>query len=248
MDPKIADALRDFAIQYPLGAALDWAKDTDSGHAFLFFLGGTAMTGYGNLRARLKNWRPAFKYGTAGAAVVCFVIAILLGVSALAANGVPPWRNGFLWGLLISVLVAVILLIFARFVKSTNVNLVLKNVDLDPRGDPSLTYKAKAVLTLTNESGRTVAVLTPEWQPAKDGVTLQVPFEKGSYRYRTGQPVLESTRAFIAPNEIFRLWIALDPSVSETEMIKKKNEKTLGTLAIPTMVEGIASTKQKYDI
>ncbi len=248
MDQKTADSLRDFAIQYPLGALLDWVKDTETGHAFLWFMGGTIVSGIGHLRSRLVNWRPAFKYGTAGAAVVCFAIATALGVSGLLANAVVPWRNGFLGGIFLSVVVAATLLIFARIVKSTNVNLVLTNTRLDPRTDPTLTYKAKVVLTFTNETGQAIAVANQESLPGKDGVNLQVPFAEGSYRYRTGRPEVESRSALVSANETFKLWIALDPRVTETEMQQRKDQRKLGTVVILPMVEGKASNRKKFSI
>jgi len=109
---------------------------------------------------------------------------------------------------------------------------------LDPRADADsgIVYKAKVVLTFTNETPRAIGVLTPRWVSGDDGVGLQTPISEGSYYYRQqvrGKQV-ELDRACIGPNETFALWVGLNPAVSDTELHQRLDARRLGRVIIPT--------------
>jgi hypothetical protein len=184
---KFWDSVRDFSIQYPLTAFVDWIRDTSARHTFLLTLGGAIMSGYAQMRARLGNWQPALKNGLAGATIACVLIAATTGIWGLVVNAPPPWREGFSRGLIVGICILAGVVAFRRFINPGRAKLSLTKRTLDPRvpaAAPSPVFKAKVVLTFINESGRMIIVLPPRWIPGPTGVGLQTPIENGSFYYR----------------------------------------------------------------
>ena len=47
MDKQTAESLRDFAVQYPLYASVDWMRDTELGKLFAASVVGVIVSGFG---------------------------------------------------------------------------------------------------------------------------------------------------------------------------------------------------------
>lgn len=127
----------------------------------------------------------------------------------------------------------------------------LRMWSLDPRvpdSDTQIEYKAKLTLVLTNESGRPIRVLQPQFH----GVAVQFPFaygyrvESSLHGWKHSQWNKELSEADVDSGWSFKLWLGLDPSIPHKELEKKRDERSLGTLSIPIEIGRQAYTLQYF--
>lgn len=106
--------------------------------------------------------------------------------------------------------------------------------------DTSWTHPSKLRLVFTNTTRHSLHVLAPEWlaeqisdvpaQHPQAFCSLQV---EGSRGWHANDWSAESARVQVGPGRTFRLWIGLDPSVSDTQLRLRAEQKRLGTLVLP---------------
>jgi hypothetical protein len=104
------------------------------------------------------------------------------------------------------------------------------------------TYKAKLRIVFTNGSTSTIQVSSPTWAPTA-GVHVQRPEcariqLEGPKGWQNNDWLGEATSVAVPPGKSFRIWLGLDPSVSEKEMRRRHEVRNLGTLTLPLSVAG----------
>jgi hypothetical protein len=126
-----------------------------------------------------------------------------------------------------------------------SVALTVLDVYLEP--SEGFTYTRKLRLVLRNDTGEDLDMKKSLWVTEGGDAPIQQPLasslqlEDGKDGWKIGKYgkwKTESDRLSVAPHQVFRTWVGLDPTMTEEEVRRRREIKQLGTLVSPMRAMG----------
>jgi len=120
--------------------------------------------------------------------------------------------------------------------------LTVKTIDLE-RAAPETpwTFKSKFRIVLSNDTGKAVDVLAPDWIAVAGDVPLQRPLPNfcclQAQRATGAGWDGEAARLHVCHGDVFRLWIGFDQSYPGDDLKRRSADRHLGTLVIPVKID-----------
>jgi hypothetical protein len=127
-----------------------------------------------------------------------------------------------------------------------------------PNDESTLLYKRKFRAILCNRSGENIEVRAPDWicsrgyvpfqsQPKPYFWSILEPEDLAAGGWKQQRWGKETNRLSVAPNQIFRATIGLDPSFSIGEINNRRATRTVGMLVVP-MTIGTRDTEWRIQL
>lgn len=127
-----------------------------------------------------------------------------------------------------------------------------------PNDESTLTYKRKLRTILCNRSGENLEVRAPDWicsrgyvpfqsQPQPYFWSILEPEDVAAGGWKQQRWGKETNRLSVAPNQIFRATVGLDPSFSINEINNRRANRTVGMLVVP-MTIGTRDTEWRIQL
>jgi pyrimidine deaminase RibD-like protein len=123
--------------------------------------------------------------------------------------------------------------------------ITVQDVYVERSSDPKITYKSKLRIVLRNDTGQDIKVTDRRWVPGPGDVPMQAPpvsrleevegpdgWERDDWQKEVA-PVVR-----VPVSRAFRVWIGLDPMVSDVEIRRRHETKRLGVLVLQIRING----------
>jgi len=120
--------------------------------------------------------------------------------------------------------------------------------DIEPLRKADAEYKSKLYITVKNDSGKHLHVLTPVWESQSGDLPVRpmarlLWHNEGPSGYLTGRPnswdmAHEVDNIQVRPGQVIRTWIGVQETVPDGDLRRAVVTRRTGTLVIPLKVNG----------